>query len=67
MSLIAAAIAVLFLQDKPAVQAARPQRTEAEATLIARGWRTGVIAEVEMTMDNPGVLEDEASGRDGCL
>lgn len=140
MSLIAAAVALLLLQDRPAVQAARPQRTEAEAraradenrrkraeerrktgapvemiadylaavvrpvpaelgvsafyrkyvdalgipvlasekvpdagllvardifnamlaarpdvrkVLIARGWRTGVIAEVEMTMDIP--------------
>ena len=31
MSLIAVAIACLLLQDRPAVQAARPQRTEAEA------------------------------------
>src|SRR5687767_14694247 len=31
MSLIAVAIAFVLLQDKPAVQAARPQRTEAEA------------------------------------
>jgi hypothetical protein len=140
MALIAVAIAFWLLQDKPAVQAARPQRTEAEAreraeenrrrraeergktgapveliadytaavvrpvpaelgvsafylkyvdalgipvlasgkvpdaallvardivnamlaarpdvrkALIARGWRTGVIAEVEMTMDIP--------------
>ena len=140
MSVMALSIACLLLQDKPAVQAARPQRTEAEAraradenrrrrteerrktgapvelvadylaavvrpvpadlgvspfyrkyvdalgipvlasdkapdaallvardivnamlaarpdirkALIARGWRTGVIAEVEMTMDIP--------------
>jgi hypothetical protein len=31
MSLIAVAMAVVLLQDKPPVQAARPQRTEAEA------------------------------------
>lgn len=31
MSLIAAAMAILLLQDRPAVQAASPQRTEAEA------------------------------------
>ena len=39
--------------------AARPDLRKA---LIARKWRTGVIAEVEMTMDIPEYAQDEAAG-----
>jgi GTP1/Obg family GTP-binding protein len=49
MAMIAVAMACLLLQEKPAVQAARPQRTEAEARARADENRRGRAEERRKT------------------
>ena len=44
-------IALLVVRD--IINAMLSTRSDLRASMIARGWRTGVIAEVEMTMDIP--------------